>query len=979
MANGKVIVVFFSLMLAFLFSINGAAKSSRSGGKPKQKRVHCRDMMEIYEHRLGQLAENSAITEQNVAALLSLTELQTQAIAEIHNTVGQLRDLLTLHMQSTSAQGCSDGEVPSRGHDNMPSFRNRENITGSESLTSSPEGRKVTHHGTSIGNHEDMKFARQATPSVYGRLAQSQSMSAIETDNTSQADNRNVEINRMTSTPPSAMITPTTIRRKIPTTGLSENADDPISTVAGESGSVFQTGRLSESQFDARHEHHNKTHPLNSNFNGTFVYGGRPYQSASEQTKLPHRATDGLSLSFGKQGRQRNHGQTSIETSNKSTTSPPTSLTVQKTGAMTDTKRQMSNRASGSRLINGRSSLSSTNEEDAIHSRADSRSLTASVGYSTPTSFKALHTRTLNRPGVGMKEKLMRILPNTPEQPTTESQISAQRVQEFDTTKARILQPRRQDLPVYVPPQRVKPSATSISENNSEPSAEVPTESASVKEVTIEFRSLGVPYEKGISIISRQPPLESGNAPSTSSAEEHLATTQQVRHHLRWDAGTNNTFSGLQSPLSEGKSTETSTTEASVVHPAKTTMHSIAVETAANSIPYIPITQNIHGNHGEPNASTKGQVFQTNAKTTTSIGLVDDVSVHFTPVQQVMGSEAATAFSVDGASYLTMPMYDDRCNVMKLIDGKFAHLQSLVRGMELVECDYCAMDGRHYIIAMQQSMHFGTKLFTYKWNGNEFVEDGNETVIKELIVHLHCFSTSTTVGQLTFISMALWPDNYHLIYTWNGANFRYTQMIRETATAQSSSFFIGVELYLSLTKSDIEKTNPTTIYKFNSDPSAPRFTYHQTLPIRKPHVSTGSVPFHFAGNMYILVLVNKRYNYKTGMQYFQRSPVYVWREGKFYLKKTIATVGAEMACPFRMDGQQFLLVSNHFNGTSYDVNSIVYKFNGKTFRKYDELSSHGATFCQTFLADGYQHILLGNAYDSISNTIPATLYRRIGN
>ncbi|XP_070557313.1 uncharacterized protein [Ptychodera flava] len=230
-------------MLAFLFSINGAAKSARSGGKPKQKRVHCRDMMEIYEHRLGQLAENSAITEQNVAALLSLTELQTQAIAEIHNTVGQLRDLLTLHMQSTSAQGCSDGDVPSRGHDNMPSFRNRDNITGSESLTSSPEGRKVTHHGTSIGNHEDIKFARQATPSVYGQLAQSQSMSAIETDNTSQADNRNVEINRMTSTPPSAMITPTTIRRQIPTTGLNENADDPISTVAGESGSVFQTGR----------------------------------------------------------------------------------------------------------------------------------------------------------------------------------------------------------------------------------------------------------------------------------------------------------------------------------------------------------------------------------------------------------------------------------------------------------------------------------------------------------------------------------------------------------------------------------------------------------------------------------------------------------------------------------------------------------------------------------------------------------------
>ena len=105
-------------------------------------------------------------------------------------------------------------------------------------------------------------------------------------------------------------------------------------------------------------------------------------------------------------------------------------------------------------------------------------------------------------------------------------------------------------------------------------------------------------------------------------------------------------------------------------------------------------------------------------------------------------------------------------------------------------------------------------------------------------------------------------------------------------------------------------------------------------------------------------------NFYDGASYRQNSVIYQWNlsQEQFVVFQGIETVGACSFDFFEITNEQFLAISNHYDGSSYSINSSIYKWNSNKFEKIQDIATEGAANTETFVISNETFIAFANYY-----------------
>ena len=154
-------------------------------------------------------------------------------------------------------------------------------------------------------------------------------------------------------------------------------------------------------------------------------------------------------------------------------------------------------------------------------------------------------------------------------------------------------------------------------------------------------------------------------------------------------------------------------------------------------------------------------------------------------------------------------------------------------------------------------------------------------------------------------------------------------------------------------KSDTEGYNTDSfIYKQND--STGNFFLYQTLGTR------GGVDMKYfkTGDQHYLAVAN----HYDGTSYRQNSVIYQWSlsQEQFVVFQSIETFGAHSFDFFEITNEQFLAISNYYDGSSYSINSFIYKWNSNKFEKIQDIATEGAVKTETFVISNETFIAFAN-------------------
>ena len=158
-------------------------------------------------------------------------------------------------------------------------------------------------------------------------------------------------------------------------------------------------------------------------------------------------------------------------------------------------------------------------------------------------------------------------------------------------------------------------------------------------------------------------------------------------------------------------------------------------------------------------------------------------------------------------------------------------------------------------------------------------------------------------------------------------------------------------------RSDTEGYNTDSfIYKQND--STGNFFLYQTL---GTHGVCRTEYFKIADQHYLAVA-----NIHDGSSFRLNSVIYKWNISKeqFTVFQNIETFGAYSFDFFEITNEQFLAISNHYDGSSYSINSFIYKWNSNKFEKIQEIATEGAVSSETFVISNETFIAFANHYNS---------------
>ena len=107
-------------------------------------------------------------------------------------------------------------------------------------------------------------------------------------------------------------------------------------------------------------------------------------------------------------------------------------------------------------------------------------------------------------------------------------------------------------------------------------------------------------------------------------------------------------------------------------------------------------------------------------------------------------------------------------------------------------------------------------------------------------------------------------------------------------------------------------------------------------------------------------------NYYDGTSYRQNSVIYQWSlsQEQFVVFQIIETFGAHSFEFFEITNEQFLAISNHYDGSSHSTNSFIYKWNSKIFTKIQDIATEGAINAETFAISNETFIAFANHFNS---------------
>ena len=105
-------------------------------------------------------------------------------------------------------------------------------------------------------------------------------------------------------------------------------------------------------------------------------------------------------------------------------------------------------------------------------------------------------------------------------------------------------------------------------------------------------------------------------------------------------------------------------------------------------------------------------------------------------------------------------------------------------------------------------------------------------------------------------------------------------------------------------------------------------------------------------------------NYFDGTSYRLNSVIYQWSlsQEQFTVFQNIETFGARSFNFFEIINEQFLAISNYYDGSSYNINSFIYKWNSSKFEKIQDVATEGAYGSETFAICNETFIAFANHF-----------------
>ena len=103
-------------------------------------------------------------------------------------------------------------------------------------------------------------------------------------------------------------------------------------------------------------------------------------------------------------------------------------------------------------------------------------------------------------------------------------------------------------------------------------------------------------------------------------------------------------------------------------------------------------------------------------------------------------------------------------------------------------------------------------------------------------------------------------------------------------------------------------------------------------------------------------------NHYDGTSYRQNSVIYQWSlsQEQFVVFQSIETFGAHSFDFFEIKNEQFLAISNYYDGSSRSINSSIYKWNSNKFEKIQDIATEGAVNTETFVISNETFIAFAN-------------------
>ena len=103
-------------------------------------------------------------------------------------------------------------------------------------------------------------------------------------------------------------------------------------------------------------------------------------------------------------------------------------------------------------------------------------------------------------------------------------------------------------------------------------------------------------------------------------------------------------------------------------------------------------------------------------------------------------------------------------------------------------------------------------------------------------------------------------------------------------------------------------------------------------------------------------------NHRDGTSYRQNSVIYQWSlsQEQFVVFQSIKTFGAHSFDFFEIKNEQFLAISNYYDGSSHSINSYIYKWNSNKFEKIQDIATEGAVNTETFVISNETFIAFAN-------------------
>jgi len=333
------------------------------------------------------------------------------------------------------------------------------------------------------------------------------------------------------------------------------------------------------------------------------------------------------------------------------------------------------------------------------------------------------------------------------------------------------------------------------------------------------------------------------------------------------------------------------------------------------------------------------------------------------------------AFVMNGETYLAIAngyndvTYSLNSKIYKFNSGtaQFEDFQAIPT-VQAVDWNFFTIGGEPYL-AVSNYMGGGVKVYKFNPGTTQFDE------FRSIVIGYPFDSETFVIDGETYFAVAnAYPYNTtSKIYRFSPDTLQFVeiQAISTSGAYSMESFVIDGETYLAVANDYDGSTYNlnSRVYKFDSGTG--QFSEFQSIPTNG---ARDFESFVIDGEMYLAVV-----NSYNGSSVNINSRIYKFNSGteQFSEFQSIPTNGAFDWESFTAGGNAYLAVANSSNGSTYNINSKVYRFDlaAGQFVEVQNFPTNSAADWEFFTAGGEEFLVVGNGYNGSSYNNISKIYR----